>query len=121
MDAETDLFVQAFWVKCRETIRPTLDDARERLSQAGHDAHISTLEFSPGEENSPDAAPALLLTVHRTGEPGAWVLRYRGDVPTREIEISLPGERPVRVDMATIDDATVKRHIAGTFGGLLKS
>jgi hypothetical protein len=121
MNAETDLFVQAFWVKCRETIRPALDDVQDKLRDAGHDAHISTLEFSPDQANSPDAAPALLLTVHRTGEPGAWVLSYRGDVPTREVEISVPGERPVRVDMATIDDATIKRHIAGTFGGLLKS
>jgi hypothetical protein len=121
MDAETDLFVQAFWVKCRETIRPALDDVQDRLRDAGHDANISTLEFSPGQENAPDAAPALLLTVHRTGEPGAWVLRYRGDVPTREVEISLPGERPMRVDMSTIDDAMVKRHVAGTFGGLIKN
>ena len=25
MNRDTDLFVQAFWVKCRETIRPELD------------------------------------------------------------------------------------------------
>ena len=25
MDRDTDLFVQAFWVKCRDVIRPELD------------------------------------------------------------------------------------------------
>ena len=25
MDQDTDLFVQAFWVKCREVIRPEID------------------------------------------------------------------------------------------------
>ena len=25
MDRDTDLFVQAFWVKCRDVIRPVLD------------------------------------------------------------------------------------------------
>jgi hypothetical protein len=27
----------------------------------------------------------------------------------------------MRVDMSTIDDAMVKRHVAGTFGGLIKN
>lgn len=120
MDAETDLFVQAFWVKCRETIRPALDDARDGLRDAGHDAEIATLEFSSDQQAAPDAAPALVLSVHRSGDDGTWVLRYRGDVPAREIEISLPGERPVRADMSTIDDAMVNSHVAAAFGGLLK-
>lgn len=121
MDAETDLFVQAFWVKCREIIRPALDDAQGKLRDAGHDANISTLEFSPDRETSPDGAPALVLTVHPSGKPAASVLGYRGDVPAREVEISLPGERPMRADMSTIDDAMVRNHITRAFGGLLRS
>lgn len=121
MEAETDLFVQAFWVKCRETIRPGLDDAQDRLRDAGHEANISTLEFSPDQETSPDGAPALVLTVHRSGAPDAIVLRYRGDVPAREVEITMPGAEPARADMATIDEAMVKRHISASFGALLKS
>lgn len=121
MDAETDLFVQAFWVKCRETIRPELDDAQDRLRDAGHEANISTLEFSPDQETSPDGAPALVLTVHRSGASDAIVLRYRGDVPAREVEITMPGVKPARVDMAAVDEAMVKRHVSACFGALLKS
>lgn len=121
MNAETDLFVQAFWVKCRETIRPELDDAQDRLRDAGHDANIATLEFSPDQEASPNAAPALVLTVHRSGAPDAIVLRYRGDVPAREVEITASGAKPARVDMSSIDGAMVKRQVSACFGALLKS
>ena len=31
MDTDTDLFVQAFWVKCRDIIRPELDVAVDAL------------------------------------------------------------------------------------------
>ena len=29
MDRDTDLFVQAFWVKCRDVIRPELETRRQ--------------------------------------------------------------------------------------------
>ena len=40
MDTEVDLFVQAFWVKCRETIRPEFDAAIETLRAAGHSPSV---------------------------------------------------------------------------------
>ncbi len=49
MDTETDLFVQAFWVKCRDIIRPEFDEAVDALRGAGHEANVATLEFSPDE------------------------------------------------------------------------
>ena len=45
MDRDTDLFVQAFWVKCRETIRPELDYTVDDLKSEGHDAHVATQEY----------------------------------------------------------------------------
>lgn len=120
MDAETDLFVQAFWVKCRETIRPELDGAQHRLRDAGHAAEISTLEFSPDQETSPDGAPALVLTVRRAGASDALTLRFRGDVPAREIEITASGATSQRVDMAAVDEAMVRREVSACFGTLLK-
>ena len=47
MDRDTDLFVQAFWVKCRDVIRPELDRVVAELKSAGHDANVSTQEYSP--------------------------------------------------------------------------
>jgi hypothetical protein len=44
MDRDTDLFVQAFWVKCRDVIRPELDRVVTELKSAGHDANVSTQE-----------------------------------------------------------------------------
>jgi len=35
MDRDTDLFVQAFWVKCRDVIRPELDLVVDELKGKG--------------------------------------------------------------------------------------
>jgi hypothetical protein len=42
MDQDKNLFVQAFWAKCRETVRPEVDAAADDLRRAGHDAAVST-------------------------------------------------------------------------------
>jgi len=125
MDTETDFFVQAFWVKCREMIRPALDEAVDALRHAGHEANISTLEYSPDEQASPDAAPTLMLTIHPSGAPGgsseARVLRYRGDVPSREIEVMASNCKTARYDLSAVTEAGVKNDIALCFGSLLKT
>ena len=56
-DSERDLFVQAFWVKCREVIRPQIDEAVTRLEAGGRKVGVSSQEFEEG------AAPSLTLTV----------------------------------------------------------
>lgn len=119
MDAETDLFVQAFWVKCRETIRPEIDAAVDRLRDAGHDANVATLEFSPDAGKAPDGAPALVLTVRPKGSPAARVLSYRGDVPAKDVEVTGPGAGPTRHELAAIDEKLVGSQISASFGALL--
>jgi hypothetical protein len=119
MDAETDLFVQAFWVKCRDVIRPELDEAVDALRGAGHEANISTQEFSPDKKDQPEGSPQLVLTIHLAGST-ARELRYRGDVPTREIEVTATGCKTARSDLSLVTDASVKNDIALCFGSLLK-
>lgn len=120
MDAETDLFVQAFWVKCRDVIRPELDEAVDALRHAGHEANISTLEFSPDEKNSPESAPTLTLTIHTSGAGDTRVLRYRGDVAAREIEVMASNCKTAHYDLSAVTHAGVKNDIALCFGSLLK-
>ena len=119
MDAETDLFVQAFWVKCRDIIRPELDTAVDALRHAGHETNISTLEYSP-DEKGPESAPALIMTIHPGGSTESRVLRYRGDVVAREIEVMASGCKTSRFDLSAVTTADVKNDIALCFGSLLK-
>lgn len=121
MDTETDLFVQAFWVKCRDIIRPELDEAVDALRDAGHETNISTLEYSPDEKTSPEGAPALIMTVHPSGSTESRILRYRGDVPTRELEVMASGCKTARYDLAAVAHGVVKNDIALCFGALLKT
>lgn len=119
MDTEVDLFVQAFWVKCRETIRPEFDAAIETLRAAGHEASVATLEFSPDQAGNPDAAPAIVLTVRPQGSSASPALHIRGDVVTKEVTAVSALETPRRYDLAEIDAAVVKRELAATFPTLL--
>lgn len=121
MDTETDLFVQAFWVKCRDIIRPELDEAVDALRTAGHETNISTLEYSPDEKTSPESAPALIMTVHPSGSTDNLVLRYRGDVPARELEVMASGCKTAHYDLAAVAHGVVKNDIALCFGSLLKT
>lgn len=121
MDTETDLFVQAFWVKCRDIIRPELDTAVDALRHAGHETNIATLEYSPDEKTSPESAPALIMTIHPSGSTESRVLRYRGDVVAREIEVMASGCKTSRFDLSAVTTADVKNDIALCFGSLLKT
>jgi hypothetical protein len=121
MDTETDLFVQAFWVKCREVIRPELDEAVDALRHAGHEANISTLEFSPDEKTVPESAPTLTLTIHPSGAGDTRVLRYRGDVTAREIEVMASGCKTSSHELSAVTREGVKHDIALCFGSLLQT
>jgi hypothetical protein len=113
MDRDTDLFVQAFWVKCRDVIRPELDRVIEDLKGAGHDAHVSTQEYSPVEDRLPDIGPVLTLTVHPGGKPEGRTLQFHGDVAKRDLEIIGMAGKAHRYDLATVDEALTKREITG--------
>ena len=121
MNAETDLFVQAFWVKCRDIIRPELDEAVDALRHAGHDANISTLEFSPDEKTAPESGPTLMLTIHTSGASNTRLLRYRGEVQAKEIEVMASECKTSRYDLSAVTQAGVKNDIALCFGSLLKT
>ena len=112
MDRDTDLFVQAFWVKCRDVIRPELDRAIEELKSAGHDAHVSTQEYSPVADRLPDIGPVLTLTVHPGGASEGRALQFHGDVAKRDLEVIGPAGKAHRYDLATVDEALTKREIA---------
>jgi hypothetical protein len=121
MDTDTDLFVQAFWVRCRDIIRPELDEAVDALRRAGHEANISTLEFSPADKTAPENGPTLTLTIHTSGAGDTRVLRYRGDVATREIEVMASGCKTSHYDLSAVTQAGVKHDIALCFGSLLQT
>ena len=121
MDSDTDFFVQAFWVKCRDIIRPELDAAVDALRHAGHEANIATLEFSPDEKSAPDSGPTLTLTIHTSGAGDTRILRYRGDVAAREIEVMASGCKTSRYDLSAVTHEGVKHDIALCFGSLLKT
>ena len=112
MDRDTDLFVQAFWVKCRDVIRPELDRTIEELKSAGHDAHVSTQEYSPVADRLPDIGPVLTLTVHPRGAPEGRTLQFHGDVAKRDLEIIGAGGKAHRHELAAVDEALTKREIA---------
>ena len=113
MDRDTDLFVQAFWVKCRDVIRPELDRAIEELKSAGHDAHVSTQEYSPVADGLPDIGPVLTLTVHPKGAPESRTLQFHGDAAKGNLEIIGAGAKAAhRYELASLDEAVAKREIA---------
>lgn len=112
MDRDTDLFVQAFWVKCRDVIRPELDRVVNELKSAGHDANVSTQEYSPVDDRLPDIGPVLTLTVHPKGGPESRTLQFHGDVAKRSLEIIGNGGTAHRHELANLDEAVTKREIA---------
>ena len=112
MDRDTDLFVQAFWVKCRDVIRPELDRAVDDLKSAGHDANVSTQEYSPVADQLPDIGPVLTLTVHPNGAPEGRTLQFHGDVAKGNLEIIGSGGKAHRYELASLDEAVTKREIA---------
>ena len=120
MDRDTDLFVQAFWVKCRDVVRPELDRVIDELKGAGHDANVSTQEYSPVADQLPDIGPVLTLTVHPKGAPEGRPLQFHGDVAKGDLEIIGNGGKAQRYELASVDEAVVKREVAGWLAVALK-
>jgi hypothetical protein len=77
MDTDRNLFVEAFWVKCREVIRPELDRVVDRLRGKGANAEISTQEIDDNAAASP--GPSLTLTASDA------VLSFYGDVAAQTV------------------------------------
>ena len=73
MDSDTDFFVQAFWVKCRDIIRPELDEGEEHV-RGTHQPHGAAAVVAPlvGQREVGEVE-------HRCGDGGyqsGWLARY---------------------------------------------
>ena len=112
MDRDTDLFVQAFWVKCREVIRPEIDTAIGDLRGAGHDAQVSTQEFSAVADGLPTAGgPSLILAIRPAGAPDAAVhpsLEFHGDVARQAIDVMTSLGRKQSYEIADLGQTEVR-------------
>ena len=121
MNRDTDIFVQAFWVRCRETVRPELDQVIDTLKSAGHDAHVATQEYSDVPDDLPDAGPSLVLTVHPKGSAGARTLKFHGDVRGKVIEVTASPGGTRRYEMSDLELPIVKREVTDWLATILKS
>ena len=121
MDRDTEIFVQAFWVRCRETVRPELDHVIDTLKGEGHDAHVATQEYSDVADDLPDAGPSLVLTVHPNGSTAARTLKFRGIVGDKVIEVTASPGGTRRYEMSDLELPIVKREMKDWLAKSLKS
>jgi hypothetical protein len=117
MDQDTDLFVQAFWVKCREVIRPEIDATVDDLRRAGHHANVSTQEFSAVADRLPaPAGPSVTLAVRPADTAAETIhptIEFHGDVEGQAVVVSANGQRTRRYELAALGTAEVKAEIDG--------
>ena len=123
MDRNQELFVQAFWVKCRETIRPEIDAAAHDLQSAGRDSAVSTQEYSEVPDRLPAAVgPSLTLALRPRGPAEGIVqpaIEFHGDVARNQLEVrTSAGHRQV-YDLDNVDQRIVKGEIAEWLGHLI--
>ncbi|MFI5000495.1 MAG: hypothetical protein ACHQK9_11510 [Reyranellales bacterium] len=115
MDRDTDLFVQAFWVKCHETIRPEIDSAVGDLRSAGHDVGISTQEYSSVADRLPaEIGPSLTLSLRPKGMADGAVhptLQFHADVARKAVDVRTSAGKSCSYDLATLGTTEVKTEI----------
>lgn len=113
MDVDTELFVQGFWAKCTETIRPELDLLISQLQDHGHEVGVSSQDYSAGEPSPDDGDPSLRLSVGLKGVPRgpeatAPYLQFRGNVGRKAVEVT-DSTGPARsFELADLDLPKVK-------------
>jgi hypothetical protein len=115
MNQDTDLFVQAFWVKCREVIRPEIDARIGDLRRTGHDADVSTHEFSEVADGLPaPSGPSLRLAIlpgDATADAVRSAIEFHGDVQRQAIDVLTDGVRSQSFDLDALGTAEVKAAI----------
>jgi hypothetical protein len=115
MDQDTSLFVQAFWVKCREVIRPEIDSAIGDLRRAGHDGRVSTQEYTAAADSLPaHAGPSLTLALRPAGASDGDVhpsLEFHGDVARLAIDILTSDGRKTSYDIANLGPTEMKTEL----------
>lgn len=105
MDQDTSLFVQAFWVKCREVIRPEIDTAINDVRSAGHDGHVSTQECTTAADGLPaHAGPSLTLALRPANAHDGDAhrsLEFHGDIARQAVDILSSDGRKTSYDIAS--------------------
>ena len=120
MDRDTDLFVQAFWVKCREVIRPEIDRSDRRLKSAGHDANVSTQEYSAGRRRA--AGQRTRPDAHRPSQAArpagaASLSSSTATSPSATSRSSAAGGRRIATSWRPSDEPRSRREIADWLAG----
>ena len=123
MNQDQELFIQAFWVKCRETIRPEVDAVAQELRSAGHDAAISTQEYSSAPDQLPaNVGPSLTLALRPRGPADGIVppaIEFYGDVANSTLEVrTSAGHRQV-YDLDQVDTPKIKTEIDEWLGHII--
>jgi len=125
MDQDTSLFVQAFWVKCREVIRPEIDSAISDVRGAGHDGHDSTQEYSAAADGLPaHAGPSLTFALRPAGARDGDAhpsLVFHGDVAGQAVDILTSDGRKTSYDIAILGPAQVRAELDDWLARLLVS
>ena len=115
MDQDTNLFVQAFWVKCREVIRPEIDTAISDVRGAGHDGRVSTQEYTAAADGLPaHAGPSLTLALRPAGAGDGDAhpsLEFHGDVARQAVDILTSDGRKTSYDIAALGPIQVKAEL----------
>ncbi len=123
MNQDQELFIQAFWVKCRETIRPEVDAVAQDLRSAGHDAAISTQEYSSVPDRLPATeGPSLTLALRPRGPADGIVpqaIEFHGDVANSTLEVSTSAGYRRVYDLDQVDTPKIKTEIDEWMGHII--
>ena len=123
MDRDTDLFVQAFWVKCREIIRPEIDALVGELSKVGHDAGVSTQEYSALPDRLPaELGPSVTVAIKPEGESNGLVhpaLQFHGDVVKKTVEVRTSSGEVRSYELDALHAPEVRNEIDEWLGRLI--
>ena len=114
MDTDTDLFVQAFWVKCHETVRPEIDAAISDLRSAGHHAGVSSQEYSSVPDRLPaEIGPSLTLSLRPKGASDGVhsAIQFYGDTACKTVEVRPSAGKSSSYDLAALGAPEVKTEI----------
>jgi hypothetical protein len=115
MNQDTDLFVQAFWVKVREVIRPEIDAAVNALRGAGNEASVSTQEYSAIADRLPaHVGPSVTLSIRPPGasEGSAHpAIEFHGDVARQAVEVRTSAGKTRSYELAALETREVKAEL----------
>ena len=107
MSQDTDLFVQAFWVKVREVIRPEIDAAVNALRSAGNEASVSTQEYSAIADRLPaHVGPSITLSVRPPGAAEGIAhpaIEFHGDVAHQAVEVRTSAGKTRSYELAALE------------------